>query len=131
MKVKTAELSGRALDWAVAIAEGYHPDRPQDGQLKRNNRYIVVGDKSVHRPYWYLPSTDWTFCGPLIEQFKVGISEFGDSWMASIMADDEDIDLYKVLECGDTPMVAICRAVVASKLGDEVDIPDELMEVGE
>lgn len=29
---------------------------------------------------------------------------------------------------GETPQIAICRAVVASKLGDEVDIPDELME---
>lgn len=28
---------------------------------------------------------------------------------------------------GETPQIAICRAVVAAKLGDEVDIPDELM----
>ncbi len=38
---------------------------------------------------------------------------------------------YAALVKGERPLIAVCRAVVATKLGDEVDIPDELMEVGE
>lgn len=120
MKVKTAELIGRALDWAVAIAEGYHPDRPQDGQLTLNQRYIVVGDKSVHKCYWYLPSTEWEFCGKLIERFNAHlIFMYPENWKAMVIRGEG---------YGETPLIAICRAVVAYKLGDEVDIPDELME---
>lgn len=126
MKVKTAELSGRALDWAVAIAEGWQPDRPQDGQLTRNSRYIVVGDKTVDQRYWYNPSTDWSQCGPLTRDLLVMTRANNGAWLASCPIksfDDENAHQW-----GDTLQIAICRAVVASKLGDEVDIPDELME---
>lgn len=44
--------------------------------------------------------------------------------------------LWAAVACGvfqyhktETPMIAICRAVVSAKLGDEVEIPDELIEV--
>ncbi|WP_338805084.1 hypothetical protein WDV76_08620 [Xenorhabdus griffiniae] len=38
-----------------------------------------------------------------------------------------DFSIFKT-QTGDTLQIAICRAVVAAQLGDEVEIPDELME---
>lgn len=140
MKVKTAELSGGALDWAVAIAEGWEPNRPHDGQLKRGESYILVSDRTVDRRFrrfWYSPSTDWSQCGLLIEQYKLSLylhSEYEingegvyDIYEAGCSA-DWFVDATTPDPVSTDPKVAICRAVVASKLGDEVDIPDELME---
>ena len=119
MKVKTSELSGRALDFAVAKANKF-----SDESLS-----LLLGACSED----YKPSTDWGVCGQLIEAFKI-------SCYASV--DPENGKLYHWVAVNEklpydkrrghtaaTPQVAICRAVVSAKLGDEVEIPDELMEV--
>lgn len=139
MKVKTSELTGRALDWAVAIACGWESDRPEDGQLKRQSdlnpsgyTYIVAGnDQSVEERYRYSPSTDWSQCGELIKRFKVSLN-YNEHMPRSafcitawLMSEDpqKGADKYHGL----TPQVAICRAVVAAKLGELVDIPEGIL----
>jgi hypothetical protein len=47
------------------------------------------------------------------------ISEGNSYWIATG---------YLVEECAPTPLIAAMRCYVASKLGDEVDVPDELTE---
>ena len=90
--MKTSELTGAALDWAVAKAEGY-PDE----------------DISVDWNY----STDWQLCGSLIEREKIALFLNGnDEWAAT--------DGIKN-SVGDTPLIAAMRCYVASKLGDEIN----------
>ena len=100
--MKTSELKGAALDWAVAKCE--------------------VGAEfigEIDDPHFY--STDWAQGGPIVEREQIALYLGGDDeWMAD--------DGWK-RATGPTPLVAAMRGYVAMKLGDEVEIPFELMEV--
>jgi hypothetical protein len=99
--MKTSELSGAALDWAVAKCE--------DVQWARWN---LNG--------W---SNDWSMGGKIIEREKIA-TRFDleeQEWQAAIAAEDE-----WVYGWGTTPLVAAMRCYVASKLGNEVQIPEEI-----
>lgn len=100
MKIKTSELTGAALDWAVARCEGG----------VGNNQLIGA---------WYSPSTDWTQGGPIIEREGIATLPCPRGWAARIGFGSEYIE-------GTTPLIAAMRCYVASKLGDEVEIPEEL-----
>ncbi|MCP9269693.1 DUF2591 domain-containing protein [Xenorhabdus sp. XENO-1] len=122
MKIKTSELTGRALDWAVARADGR-------GVKINELGYVFVKDRRSIGVY--SPSTNWRECGQLIEEYLDDVTYVGrkdNHWVASCKAVTvDDFSIWKVQE-GQTPQIAICRAVVAAQLGDEVEIPDELME---
>lgn len=111
MKVETSELTGAALDWAVAKCEGVKVTK----YLESPNLFFGVGfDK-------YKPSTNWSQGGPIIEREKVGI---GHAWTeGEWLASAHDMDSPQFT--GPTPLIAAMRCLVASKLGDEVEIPDE------
>jgi hypothetical protein len=98
--MKTSELSGVQLDWAVAKAEGY-PDED-----------ILVDYLNY--------SADWRLGGSIIEREKIALFLNGnDEWAAT--------DGIKN-SVGDTPLIAAMRCYVASKLGDEIDLPVEMHE---
>lgn len=96
MKLKTSELTGAALDWAVCSIEGE--------ALSKYTQY----------------STDWAQGGAIIEREKLVVGWAGNFWMAYIRADDD------IVGSGQTPLIAAMRCYVASKLGDEVEVPDEV-----
>ena len=113
--IATSELKGAALDWAVAIAEGL--------EIGEDNKPIWFGDD---QPYYeaarraYNPSTDWAQGGPIIEREGIFVGPWGHApggiaWKSA----------NKKFE-GPTPLIAAMRCYVASKLGDTVEIPDEL-----
>jgi hypothetical protein len=66
------------------------------------------------------PSTDWAQGGPIIERELIGLVPPLDErgWAA---ATDKTEFSY-----GPTALVAAMRCYVASKLGDDVDVPEEL-----
>ena len=122
--MKTSELAGAALDWAVAKAEGaYQPslDVFRDGSMLVNYGGMY--------PEW---STDWAEGGPIIEREGIAVDCIRsggniDSWQAgSMVAGDDNWDAG--VQYGPTPLIAAMRCYVASKLGDEVEIPQELIE---
>jgi hypothetical protein len=106
--MKTNELTGHALDWAVAKCEGYRLDLVPEGS--------------------YAPSTDWAQGGPIIERENISIVREGDAgnWVASVY-NYAEADWHLHTE-GTTPLEAAMRCYVASKLGDEVEIPTELTQ---
>ena len=104
MKLKTSELDGAQLDYAVGKCRG----------ITLELHGIV--------PY----STDWAHGGPVIEQ--EGISLYLDTnnlWQANIFDDNPAVFFGSGVE-GSTPLIAAMRCYVASKLGEEIDIPEEL-----
>ncbi|MDE9571291.1 phage protein NinX family protein [Xenorhabdus bovienii] len=123
MKIKTSELTGRALDWAVCLAIGGTANEDNTEVQAPNNGYYLLSNGKGN----FTPSTDWSQCGELIEKHRVELdfNSVSEEWSAYIFNFEE---LESVIEDGDTPQIAICRAVVATQLGDEVDIPDELVE---
>jgi hypothetical protein len=71
---------------------------------------------------WFNPSTDWRQGGPIIERERITIDarEHGQLWLAhSRLVGQDGIT-------GPTPLIAAMRCYVASKLGDEIDVPNEL-----
>ena len=130
MKIKTSELTGAALDWAVAKAEGLLEPKEFFGKMVApvvlDMEYWSNGDPMVRlNPcpdvYYradYDPSTDWAQGGPIIEREGITLTHQADQWSAQT---DDDLFAY-----GPTPLIAAMRCYVASKLGDEVEVPDEL-----
>jgi hypothetical protein len=120
MKIKTNELNGAALDWAVALIEFPAPGYEDDDRL-----VYVLGDDEFH----FTPSTNWSQGGPIIERESIGLieTEVGSGeWEAcKWLSADKHIPLIK---SGPTPLIAAMRCYVASRLGDEVNVPDELAE---
>jgi hypothetical protein len=115
MKIKTSELIGPALDWAVAKCEGFKYELYEHNRKKWEN--------GLYRPRHWQPSTDWAQGGPIIEQERIDIGwNFGgESCEARCYLIDEMAPMY-----GPTPLIAAMRALVQRKLGDEIDIPEQL-----
>ena len=105
MKVKTAELDGIALDWAVARIEG--DALPKSG-----------GKGSDY-------STDWVQGGPIIERENISVGYQGH---LGVPLDSLWYATNRVDACGfgQTPLSAAMRCYVAGKLGESVEVPEEL-----
>ena len=111
--MRTAELTGAALDWAVASIElTGHDDYT-------NVLMVTVGDDNDWR---YNPSTDWAQGGAIIEREGMQLWKGGE-WCASLDQSFNPPDF----QTGETPLIAAMRCYVASKLGDEVEMPDALV----
>ena len=99
MKVKVSELQGAALDWAVAECEQFVEDE-------------------------FEPSENWADGGPIIEREQLNLSCLGNNkWEVWPNYGMNDTTYCK----GPTPLIAAMRCYVASKLGDEVEVPDDLL----
>lgn len=120
MKIKTSELTGAALDWAVAKCEEVTLSEHIDG-LHSWLEHEVIG-------FWhvYSPSTDWSQGGPIIEQEGITVSDEGTMWSAYIRKNLFKDDGSEHWQVGPTPLIAAMRCYVASKLGNEVEIPNNL-----
>lgn len=137
MKIKTSELQGAALDWAVEAAQ-----EVQFGE----DRVVIIRRQEATTPAWIevenyhgsaplyhrsSASTDWAQGGPIIDREKIWLRGPHDAekpdgtavmhiqtWYAHIN--------HKHVQNADTPLIAAMRCYVASKLGDTVEIPDSL-----
>jgi hypothetical protein len=114
---KVSALSTEALDWAVVVAEDFKVAVTPDSKL-------IVFKRSNITDY-YNPSTNWGWGGPIIEREKISTAYepsliYDDScrWKALCAMSD------KGHTYGPTPLIAAMRCYVASKLGDEVDVPE-------
>jgi len=109
-KIKTSELTGAALDWAVAKCEG--------DDYRAVTEYNGIGHEFPPTNY----STDWAQGGPIIERNRITWS--GQS--ARICKYFGGHTWQNFEEFGTTPLIAAMRCYVASKLGDEVEVPKDL-----
>lgn len=119
--MKTSELQGPALDWAVVKCEGR-----REPELLNDFATAWFTWGNVHY------STDWAHGGPIIEREEIGIKRNspcsdGRQWEASPSITAKGAG--GKWGYGPTPLVAAMRCYVASKLGEEVEIPEELVGV--
>jgi hypothetical protein len=103
--MKTSELSGAALDWAVhqAWCEGACHDEPFPSY-----------------------STNWAPSGSIIERERISVGD-----QTHLEGQPEHSAWYATNRkgahgFGTTPLVAAMRCYVASKLGDTIDTPKKL-----
>lgn len=137
--VAVKDLSGAALDWALAQVD------PQCQGLKWEwqGGYFMAGKapetgdicvficgsgvitttrlaRDLEAPR-YNPSSSWSQGGPLIEKSQVSLhcpQTTDDVWAAWVITDKGE-----VVQAGDTALTAACRAIVTAKLGDIVKVP--------
>lgn len=119
MKVKTAELDGLALDWAVAKCEDKNGVLHDDGIT----RCIVIAAPSGVYKGRYTPTVNWAQGGPIIERENISVGYQGhlgvplDSlWYATNRVD--------VCGFGQTPLIAALRCFCLEQHGDEIEVPD-------
>ena len=114
MKIKTDELQGSALDWAVAKCE-----KVDDYILYESFMTRWTDDEGDTYRY----STDWAQGGPIIEREGIHIKKHPSDWIALPY---DSVFSEEAYQQGPTPLIAAMRCYVATKLGDEVEIPEEL-----
>ena len=108
--MKTSELTGAALDWAVMHCE--HPNNTLQFFFKLRALH------ALHSSFYY--STNWAQGGPIIEREKIAVQSPNDKgWYARDYA-------FKTHTSGSTPLIAAMRCYVASKLGNTIEIPKEI-----
>jgi len=103
MKVKTVDLAGAALDWAVAKCEG--------------------------KPSWMMGfSTEWEKGGPIIERECIQLEyRVAVQWIATRVEGSSVCEVsVPYNQKGRPQLIAAMRCYVMSQLGDEVEIPEEL-----
>lgn len=124
--MKTSELTGVALDWAVAVCEGATQDT-----LESYADGLREADDGNY-------STNWAEAGPIIEREDINVdrltrsevTESGseiyrkDGWTAFTTVSAYWIT--PIRQYGPTPLIAAMRCYCCAILGDEIDIPKEL-----
>ena len=114
MKMKTPELIGTALDWAVAKCEGMD---------------YISAYKHGNADEYFGYSTDWAKGGAIIARENINF------WTSNSWQDERgNFTSIKTAKHptstqhhnGETPLIAAMRCYVSSKLGDEVELPEEL-----
>ena len=145
-QIKVSEATPIQLDWLVAKCEGF--DTRNDCIVEYMNEqdsddvmeFVCMADDEDHArdqltdaypestfvsAYWreFKITADWSFCGQIIEREEMGFAKYGPNgtWKAVIGATPRGAPHF-----GPTPLIAVCRCYVASKLGDTVDVPEEL-----
>lgn len=120
MKIKTSELIGAQLDWAVAKAA----DIPVNVLAADNpeEKWQVQMASYPHKAFW--PHRDWGQGGPMIEKFRPAIVYHNGPDETPMAATREQSPNFMV---GDTVLIAAMRAIVAAKLGEEIEVPEELV----
>ncbi len=139
MKIKVSELEGITLDWAVAKCEGGKDvwfDSVATFWIEINGK-----DRAL-RTGWaqsFTPSSDWAQGGPIIEREDINVNrltrsevtESGseiyrkDGWTAFTTVSAYWIT--PIRQYGPTPLIAAMRCFCYAKLGDDIDVPEELL----
>lgn len=118
--MKTFELTGLAFNWAVAIALGW--------KWKAGNSTIILArpNKNSKRKFTELglnhfhPTSCWSIAGPIIEREGITLRCGLHGW-------DAELPEFGVLTDGKSALEAAMRCFIASKLGDEIELPKELL----
>lgn len=133
IEVKTADLTGLALDYATGIADGRELELP--GAVRGRTGLVWCDPfviKHEGRPDFHdktrrkwSPSTDWSQGGQLIQEhgkrigLELRIAENSASFLQSGM---------RIGYTASHVLIAACRAIVATKLGAMVSVPKELVQ---
>ena len=143
--IRTADLTGAVLDWAVAVAEGKDYSACKDwGNAGVND----LGRCSIAHRNWngakyFEPSKNWGHGGPIIDRENIGISPptsrvhrnggyspgWGPSgywsattWHAGVNG-KRSIMLHE-----SSALIAAMRCYVESKLGESIDVPQHVVD---
>lgn len=125
-KVRVSEATNLQLDWMVAKAEGLL------GEITQAQTWVELsvlrGGVAFTHGRTYSPTTNWAQGGSILDDADINViskkylNDPAKRYMAYL---DGGYVLDSVF--GQTRLVAAMRCYVASKLGEEVEVPDGLV----
>lgn len=122
--VKVSELPDIALCYVICLLEMPNLKWGETVSIHHASRQIVVPELPEFD--CYSPFLSWKMFGPIIEREEIGFAKYGDSvkgeWKAVIGATPRGTPYY-----GKSPLISALRCYVASKFGDTIEIPEELL----
>lgn len=129
MKIKTAELTGAALDWAVAKCLGIRVyigryEHTMTGPCLLDADLV---DMNTDGPQELKFSRDWAQGGPIIEREEITI-DYRDSETQARKWCDSRQNFIEARASKRQGLIAAMRCFCCSKLGEEIDIPKELLK---
>lgn len=112
MKIKVSNTTPNQINWLVAKCLGFNAEA-----------LVQLAKKAPGKDYGcFLTkySTNWSFGGPIIERECIELHTYS--------ANDDGVVTWRANDYmdGHTPLIAAMRCFVVSKLGDEVEVPEEL-----
>ena len=137
------------MDWAVVQCVG---SKHGDGVFSPTTKRVYKSEGLRQIGVNWNPSKNWDQAGPLIEEncitvdcvegeYSSRLRGYKTYWVADIgkqcaetvygsQGDDwgESYQISGFSIKGDTPLIAAMRCLVQVKLGDEVEIPEEILE---
>lgn len=124
--MRVSELSGVALDWAVSKCEGLTPtDLWIIGPPYTRAPYLQLNRSDLENDDVYSPSTSWEQAGPIIEENHIAISYHPNPFSPGCLPWAATFRVHTGRAT--TPLLAAMRCYVACKLGEDVDVPKELL----
>lgn len=119
MKIKISEATPLQIDWAVAKCEGV-PVRwsaPHAQLLIEGYPYLVW---QAHK--------DWAQGGPIVEREWLDITPWPNETREDMRWHCQQHDTANdCAQYGPTPLIAAMRCYCCSKLGDTIEVPEELI----
>ena len=119
MKHQVSELDGKLLDAAVALADGRR-------DVEKWGAGLVIPGFGTGQPgsdvMTWSPSRNWQFGGPIIERERISVS-YDDQGGRERGMWNAYAPNGAMHQSFDSTLIAAMRAYVASRFGDEVELP--------
>ena len=135
VKVQVATAGGNVLDWLVGTADKVVMERSNGGFIvfdtHQDGAPDGINEYNDARWHPYSPSFDWALGGPILERehLQPSFQEHGKYkglWACNKWVEDRSGATVAIRQYGPTTLIAAMRCHVASKLGDEAEVPEEL-----
>lgn len=133
MKIKTSELIGAALDYAVAIAKGIPATDLKLPTYKGDRLFRYLRDEAGDLNGAYITgpellfSSRWGAGGPVIQLEKITVGPWDTSPFGAHYGTADTVNSINPRVVGPTHLIAGMRCYCQRKLGDEVEVPKELL----
>ena len=126
MKIKVSNTTNIQLDWLAAKCEGLEVlilIDPIEVSL------TTVQDHLKYGGWVFKPSTNWLQGGQIIDRADIDtFNTATDLGFKAVLVLNHDFPEVYFQQYGPTKLIAAMRCYVASKLGEEVEVPEELGE---
>ena len=105
------------------IDSNLHDAPSHKGSCITGAHFLSMWKAEGHGVHWTHSATDWAEGGPIIEREQISLGHQpsapdGSKWYST--------NRQGAFGISNTPLIAAMRCYVASKLGDEIEIPEEL-----
>lgn len=129
MEVKTLKLDNAALAWAVALCEqakvGISSGKKVCIDTHQDELPLGIAPFDDCRWHVYRPESSWAQGGPIVDDQEITIDYRGNETIARKWSDK--LNNFIEARAGKKQgLLAAMRCYVAFKLGDTVDVPEEL-----